>query len=570
MEQKVKQVRLRAAVPGLLLAVAVPLALATSVVEAQEEASPTEAVELLDAAVEAEREISIPTRSEEEYEAAADAYRGVLEKLDEIDYDLMDVEDQVDYDLLEARVRTQLFDIEEVELFRLHPNDYYQLGQTNRLFIRPHAIADRGVREAVEELEELPEILSNAKENLTRPAETWTENAIYQAYYAELLLTEYVPETPVDDPELKEELLEAAEVALEAVQDYEAWLTEELLPRSDRSPAWDPDYIEYHQQVGEMIDMDLEEVLAFGEEEQERTRAEMEALADSIHPDGSLEDVWEHMKDEAPPWDGVLPMAQSFVDMASDWLRNEGSHVVTIPDYIDYGARKSPPMSRRHLSFGGATRGPDVAGRQSGYYILTPLEEKLSEEEKASRIRSYNPYWTNVISYHEWLGHNVQIAAAREHADPRIRRGYGSYFSQAWSFYLEWLLEEEGFFEDRFDHHTALKHRMARLQMRQWRVMRITTKLRMAMGDMTFDEAVQAYVDEIGMEPTNAFIEVQRDSQTPRPPVREILGEHLLFELRDEYERRMGEHYSMRAFHDQILTYGNIPIAAIRRLMFYD
>ena len=58
-----------------------------------------------------------------------------------------------------------------------------------------------------------------------------------------------------------------------------------------------------------------------------------------------------------PPWEGVLPMAQSFVDLASSWLRNEGDHVVTIPDYIDYGARISPPMARRTLSFGGATGG---------------------------------------------------------------------------------------------------------------------------------------------------------------------------------------------------------------------
>ena len=57
------------------------------------------------------------------------------------------------------------------------------------------------------------------------------------------------------------------------------------------------------------------------------------------------------MKDEAPPWEGVLPMAQSFVDMASAWLNEEGSHVVTIPDYIDYGARITAPMARRTLSF---------------------------------------------------------------------------------------------------------------------------------------------------------------------------------------------------------------------------
>ena len=65
------------------------------------------------------------------------------------------------------------------------------------------------------------------------------------------------------------------------------------------------------------------------------TRKKMESLAKLIHPSGDLKTVWEKMKDEAPPWDGVLPMAQSFVDIASSWLMNEGDHVVTIPTYVD-------------------------------------------------------------------------------------------------------------------------------------------------------------------------------------------------------------------------------------------
>ena len=76
-------------------------------------------------------------------------------------------------------------------------------------------------------------------------------------------------------------------------------------------------------------------------------------------------------------------------------------------------------MGRRLLSFGGASYGPTLAGRISGYYVLTPLEDRLSDEEKMSRIRAYNPYWTHVISYHEWLGHNVQRAIALQHVNHR-------------------------------------------------------------------------------------------------------------------------------------------------------
>ena len=154
------------------------------------------------------------------------------------------------------------------------------------------------------------------------------------------------------------------------------------------------------------------------------------------------------------------------------------------------------------------------------------------------------------------------------HVDRPIRRRYGSaYLSQAWSFYLEKLLEDEGYFEDVLPHMEALKTRMARLQMRMWRVQRIVTKIRMARGEMTFDQAVEAYVDRIGMEPTNAFIEVQRDCQSPSPPGREIIGEKVILEIRDAYERRMGEHYRLRHFHDALLEHGELPLPVIRRLI---
>jgi uncharacterized protein (DUF885 family) len=505
------------------------------------------------------------------FAAAAGAYRDVLEKALAIDRARLGLDDQVDYDLLVAHVRTRLFEMETIRLHEVNPAFVFALGQTSGLFLRPGARGDSAVRAAVQELRRLPARLTQAQQNLKNPARTWTENGIYQAYYARLLLREYVPTAVAGDPDLKRELLAAAGTALSAVDDFERWLQTDLLPRSTRSPAWKPEEIEFYQFVHEQLDeYGVDEMLRIAAEEERVLLDEMRELARQIHPSGDLRTVWEVMKNEAPPWEHVVPMAQRYVDMASAWLKGPGAHIVTIPDYIDYGARVAPPMARRILSFGGATGGPTVAGRQSGYYILTPLEDRLTPDERASRIKAYNPYWTHVISYHEWLGHNVQIAARNEHVTRPMRRAFRSaYFSQAWSFYLERLLEEEGYYAT-LPYMEALKTRMARRQMRMWRVQRILTKLRMAKGEMTFDEAVSAYVERIGMEPTNAFIEVQRDSQTPASPGREIIGELAIVELREEYRRRMGEHYSMKQFHDTLLTYGDLPFKQIRRLMFRE
>ncbi len=505
------------------------------------------------------------------FAAAADSYRAVLEEAKRIDRTRLNLDDQVDHDLLIAHVRTRLFEMETLRLHEVSPASVFALGQTSQLFLRPGALPDSAVRQATAELRRLPAALARAKQTLKNPARTWTENALYQAYYARLLLRDSVPGAIADSKDVKADLVSAAGPALAAVDDFERWLKSDLLPRSTRSPAWKPQEIEFFQFVQEQLDeYGTEEMLRIASDEERVLTAEMRDLARQIHPSGDLRKAWEVMKDEAPPWEGVIPMAQRYVDMMSAWLKGPGAHIVTIPDYIDYGARQSPPMARRILSFGGATGGPTVAGRQSGYYILTPLEDRLTPQEKASRIKAYNPYWTHVISYHEWLGHNVQIAARNQHVTRQMRRAYRSaYFSQSWSFYLERLMEEEGYYKS-LPYMEELKTKMARRQMRMWRVQRILTKLKMAKGEMSFDQAVQAYVDKMGMEPANAFIEVQRDSQSPSSPGREIIGELEIIKLREEYKRRMGVHYSMKHFHDTLLTYGDLPFKQIRKLMFRD
>jgi uncharacterized protein (DUF885 family) len=488
-----------------------------------------------------------------------------------IQRDSLTLDDQVDYDLLEAHVKTRIFELETIRMHEIFPNIYYRLRRTNILFLRHGALPDSAVREALKELRQLPEIFANGKENLKSPARVWTENAIYQAYFAKMLLKEYVPQAFVDDPLLKQEFVAEAEKAYEAVVDYESWLRDELLPRSTRPPVWKKEEIEFYLHVHEQLDhYDMEKMLSIAEEEEKKVMEEMNELAGRIHPSGDLQKVWAVMKEEAPPWEEVLPMAQRYVDWTTRWLMGPGKYLVDLPENLDYGAILNSPMARRSLSFGGANYGPTVAGRLSGYYVLTPLEDRLSAEEKASRIKAYNPYWTHSISIHEWLGHIVQRAYAINHVTRPMRKNFrGIYFSQAWCFYLEKLFEDEGYYKT-LPHMEELKTQMARRQMRIWRVQRIITKIKMTQGEMTFDEAVDAYVEKIGMERGNAFIEVQRDTQNLILSGHEILGEREILKIKDEYKRRMGVHYKLKNFHTSLLRHGDLPFKQLRRLIFRD
>lgn len=527
---------------------------------------------IADLAAQAAR-IRTPTWAPAEIAAAVKDWRALDAELSRVDAKKLAADDRIDLRLLREHVAIQLFELDELKLYELTPFRYFALGATDDLLLRPCSAGGDAIRAAIEELGRLPAVLANAKKNLKRPARVWTENGLYTGWYARKLLAEELPAACLGEESLRPELLAAAGPALAAVDDFQVFLEKELLPRSDRSPAWKPEEIERYQLVQEQLPPELgknDAMLAIAAAEEKTLTAEMEELARRIHPSGDLRQVWRQMQADAPPWEEVLPMARWYVVHAAEWLAGDGKHVLGIPDRFDYGVVPTTPMGRRILAFGGASYGPTIAGRISGYYVISPLEERLTAEEKASRLLAFNPYWTHVISYHEWVGHNVQRAWAQQAPDRPVRKlANSAYLSQAWSFYLEKLFEDEGYY-DTLPYLEALKTRMARRQLRMWRVQRILTKLRMANGSMTFDEAVQAYVDKIGMERGNAFIEVQRDSQTPFSPGREIIGEKVILQMRAEYLRRMGGHGTMRGFHEDLLSQGELPLPAIETILLGD
>ena len=147
----------------------------------QSEPTPAEALGQLIAEA---GEVELPTLSAEEHEAAAAAYRSLLERLGEIETDEMQLDDLVDVELLEAHLRTRLFEIEEVRLHELVPVRYLRLFTTSGLFLRPCGASGRQIERAVEELEKLPAILESARANLKRPARVKPSNSWRLPYRA--------------------------------------------------------------------------------------------------------------------------------------------------------------------------------------------------------------------------------------------------------------------------------------------------------------------------------------------------------------------------------------------------
>jgi len=80
-------------------------------------------------------------------------------------------------------------------------------------------------------------------------------------------------------------------------------------------------------------------------------------------------------------------------------------------------------------------------------------------------------------------------------------------------------------------------------------------------------EATDFLVEHTGFERPNAEAEVQRYTFTPTYQLSYLLGKVLILRLRDDERRRLGDRFSLRAFHDALLWTGSIPISFHRRFL---
>ncbi len=86
-------------------------------------------------------------------------------------------------------------------------------------------------------------------------------------------------------------------------------------------------------------------------------------------------------------------------------------------------------------------------------------------------------------------------------------------------------------------------------------------------GELSVEEATSFLVEHTSFEHANAQAEVFRYTYTPTYQLSYLLGKVLLLALRADEQRRLGDRFSLKGFHDSLLRNGSIPISFQRRLL---
>ena len=99
------------------------------------------------------------------------------------------------------------------------------------------------------------------------------------------------------------------------------------------------------------------------------------------------------------------------------------------------------------------------------------------------------------------------------------------------------------------------------------RALRLVVDTGLHTGQFTREQAIQYMLDNEAISEQGATAEVERYMAIPGSALAYKTGQLKISELRARYEKQLGPKGSLRAFHDEILDGGNMPLVVLEKRM---
>jgi uncharacterized protein (DUF885 family) len=291
-------------------------------------------------------------------------------------------------------------------------------------------------------------------------------------------------------------------------------------------------------------DLTPEQIHAIGLAEVKRIRGEMDSvIAASGFKGGFAEFVQFLRTDPRFYWttaDDLMHASRELMKRIDPELTKLFGTLPRLP----YGVAPIPSYSERSQTTAYYQPGSPLAHRAGTYFVNTynlPARPKWEME---------------ALSLHEAVpGHHLQIALAQElEGVPEFRR-FGGYtaFVEGWGLYSEGLGGELGLYTDPYSKFGQLTYEM-------WRAIRLVIDTGIHTMGWTREQAIDYFKTNAAKTEHDITVEVDRYIVWPGQALAYKIGELKIKELRAYAARTLGDRFDVRAFHDQVLGAGAVPL----------
>jgi uncharacterized protein (DUF885 family) len=334
------------------------------------------------------------------------------------------------------------------------------------------------------------------------------------------------------------------------------YFNDEYLPATRRSIAAAdlPDGKAYYDLLARYYtttDISADEIHGIGLKEVARIRARMEAVKAETGFKGNLAEFFTFLRSD-PRFFYQSPEAllEGYQAM-SKRIDPELVKVFSVLPRMTYGVRAIPasiaPDTTTAYYQPGATD-----GTRAGYYYVNLYKPEV------------RPKWEMMaLSLHEAVpGHHFQFARGMELPEmPMFRRtAYFVAYGEGWGLYAEQLGYDMGLYDDPYD-------RMGQLTYEMWRAVRLVVDTGMHAKGWTRQQAIDYFKANAPKTEQDIVNEIDRYIGWPGQALAYKIGQLKISELRARAQGRLGSRFNLRAFNDEVLGTGSIPLDALEKHM---
>ena len=509
-----------------------------------------------------------------------DFSKNMLAELEKIDPAKLSRENQVDYAMLRNQLRSDIWSVETLQGWAWDPTIYSQLagGALYTLMAREFAPMPDRLRSATARMEKLPKLFEQMHANLdpNRVPKIHAETVSKQNKGVISLVDGLIMPHAGELPDADKQKLEAAATALrKAVEDNQTWLDKTLVPNAKGDFRLGEKLYDAKLAFALNSPLSRQDIRQRAEAALESTRTEMYGIARKVlagkpkappMPENPSEDqkqkaiqaALELAYADRPARDKVMDTAEAALANATDFVRTKD--LITLPD----APVKVIPMPefQRGVALAYCDAPGPLDKNLDTFYAVSPIPDDWTKKQVDSFLREYNTRSINELTIHEAMpGHYVQLWHSNKF--PSVLRAVLSSgaFVEGWAVYAEKVMADEGYLNN---------DPLYRLVHLKWDLRAISNAIldqAIHVDGMSEQDAMKMMTVKTFQEEREAAGKWTRARLTSAQLPTYFVGwqEHL--DLRKEAEKRAGDKFDLKAYHDKLLSFGSPPVRYARELM---
>ncbi|MFB5207206.1 DUF885 domain-containing protein [Stenotrophomonas maltophilia group sp. P373] len=508
------------------------------------------------------------------------AYKALLGELDKIAVAKLGRENQVDAAILRNQLQSEIWNAEVLQSGKWDPQLYNGVAGSAiyGLMAREFAPLPERLKAATARMEKLPAIFAQARENLDPArvpkihAETVAKQNKGILSIVDTFITPHIGELPQAD---QQRLQAAIDGLKKAVDEQQTWLDKTLVPNAKGDFRIGAEKYDQKLKFALSSSLSRQEIGERARAELKRVREDMYGIAQTVlkdKPDApempaqptdeqqqkAIEAALELAYADKPARDKVVDDAKAALEQSTAFVREHD--LMTLPDApVDIILM---PEFQRGVAVAYCDSPGPLDKNLKTFYAVSPIPDDWNEKQVDSFLREYNSRMIHLLSIHEGTpGHYLEGWHSAKFPSTLRAVLRSGLFAEGWAVYTERMMQEQGYLNnDPLFHLVQLKFYLRTIS-------NAILDQGVHVDNWDREKAMHLMTHDAFQQESEAAGKWVRAQLTSAQLPTYFVGAQEHFDTRKAVQEKLGDKFNLKAYHDQVLSYGAPPVRFARQLM---